>query len=116
MLTAMGFPEPAATRALQETNGDAERAADWLMMRMDSIDSLLPNAMPSLPPLTDGSGKYELVAFVSHMGRNTGSGHYVCHIKREGKWVLYNDAKVALSQKTPFGHGYLYFYQRKADA
>eukprot|EP00959_Pyramimonas_sp_CCMP1952_P424179 8884723-Pyramimonas_sp.AAC.2 len=39
-------------------------------------------------------------------------GHYVCHIKKEGRWVLYNDEKVAVSQKPPLDLGYLYIYKR----
>ena len=37
----------------------------------------------------------------SHMGSNTACGHYVCHIKKGGRWVLFNDAKVAASESTP---------------
>lgn len=33
------------------------------------------------------SSGYELFAFISHMGASTMSGHYVCHIKKEGRWV-----------------------------
>ena len=49
---------------------------------------------------------------VSHIGKNTGSGHYVAHIKRDGKWVIYNDEKVALSENPPLQHAYLYLFQR----
>lgn len=31
---------------------------------------------------------YELFAFISHMGASTMSGHYICHIKKEGRWVV----------------------------
>lgn len=30
---------------------------------------------------------YELFAFISHMGTSTMSGHYVCHIKKEGRYA-----------------------------
>ena len=63
-------------------------------------------------PLKDGSSRYKLVAFISHMGTSTCVGHYVCHILREGRWVIYNDEKVALSEKTPKKLGYLYLYER----
>lgn len=33
----------------------------------------------------DGPGKYELVGFISHLGANLGCGHYVCHVKKEGR-------------------------------
>ena len=67
----------------------------------------------SSPNLTNGTPKYELQAFISHMGTSTLVGHYVCHIKREGSWVIFNDNKVALSEKPPKGLGYLYLYKRK---
>ena len=62
--------------------------------------------------LSDGSPRYKLAAFISHMGTSTNVGHYVCHILKEGRWVIYNDEKVALSEKTPKKLGYLYMYER----
>lgn len=56
--------------------------------------------------------EYKLVAFISHMGTSTMVGHYVCHIKKEGRWVIYNDEKVALSEHPPRDLAYLYLYQR----
>jgi ubiquitin carboxyl-terminal hydrolase 5/13 len=46
------------------------------------------------------------------MGSSTQTGHYVCHIKKDGQWIMFNDAKVALSEETPKDMGYLYFYER----
>ena len=47
------------------------------------------------PPKTlDGPGKYTLLGFVSHMGASTAAGHYVAHIRKDGRWVIYNDEKV----------------------
>jgi ubiquitin carboxyl-terminal hydrolase 5/13 len=46
------------------------------------------------------------------MGSNTACGHYVCHIKKDGRWVLFNDEKVALSEKPPMDLGYMYFFKR----
>lgn len=45
-LTAMGFSEPRATRALRATGADAEAAANWLFERMDdaSLDAPLDDA------------------------------------------------------------------------
>lgn len=61
--------------------------------------------------LLDGPGKYELVAIVSHIGSNTACGHYVAHVKKDGLWYIFNDEKVALSEKLPIGHGYMYLYR-----
>ena len=65
------------------------------------------------------AGKFELVGFISHVGKSTGSGHYVCHLRKvipgqEAKglqWVIHNDRKVAVSQNPPRAHGYLYLYR-----
>jgi ubiquitin carboxyl-terminal hydrolase 5/13 len=62
--------------------------------------------------LEDGEGKYKLVGLVSHIGKNTGSGHYVAHLKKDDKWVIFNDEKVALSETPPTQHAYLYLFQR----
>ena len=111
--------------ALTETNGAADRAADWLFSHMDDLDGAIARLQSSqsagsgeaVEPkleLEDGEGKYEMVGMISHIGKNTGSGHYVAHIKRKetGKWVIYNDEKVALSENPPIQHAYLYLFQR----
>jgi uncharacterized UBP type Zn finger protein len=56
--------------------------------------------------------EYQLLAFVSHMGSSTHAGHYVAHIKKDGRWVIFNDNKVAISGQPPKDMAYLYFYQR----
>jgi len=60
----------------------------------------------------DPKGRYRLKAIISHMGSNTGCGHYVCHIRKDGRWVLFNDEKVAASEDLPKDLGYLYLYER----
>ncbi|VDO87440.1 unnamed protein product [Heligmosomoides polygyrus] len=61
---------------------------------------------------SDGSGKYRLVAFISHMGSSPHSGHYVAHVKKDDRWILFNDEKVAISQNPPRQLAYLYLFQR----
>lgn len=46
------------------------------------------------------------------MGANTSCGHYVAHVRKNGRWVLFNDEKVAASHAPPKELGYLYFYRR----
>ncbi|KAL6782136.1 hypothetical protein ACKKBF_B10800 [Auxenochlorella protothecoides x Auxenochlorella symbiontica] len=117
-LTGMGFTPAAASAALQACAGDVERAADWLFSRMDSLAELESaevrdsEATPLASRVRDGPGEYELSAFISHMGANTACGHYVCHIKKGGRWVLFNDEKVAASSTPPTELGYLYVYRR----
>eukprot|EP00967_Tisochrysis_lutea_P126693 scaffold214591_cov21-Tisochrysis_lutea.AAC.1 len=40
----------------------------------------------SYSAVVDGPGEYELVGFVSHMGSNTACGHYVAHIRVDGRF------------------------------
>jgi uncharacterized UBP type Zn finger protein len=49
---------------------------------------------------TSYSGKYELIGIVSHLGRNTDHGHYVCHLKKENQWIFFNDEKVLSSSSS----------------
>lgn len=66
-----------------------EQAADWALSNPDELETLLlqseiamtnksstdaennSNQTSSGPPLSDGSSKYELFAFISHMGKST---------------------------------------------
>ena len=54
-----------------------------------------------------------ILAFVTHLGKNTGHGHYVCHIKKQEKWIYYNDNKVAISEEPPIHKGYIYILKNK---
>ncbi len=123
LVTNLGcFTADQVRFALQECGGQADRAADWLFSHMDDLDgaiaSLQSKQSSSNSPSTnsstveDGDGKYTLVGIVSHIGKNTSSGHYVCHLKKDGKWVIFNDEKVALSESPPIPHAYMYLFQR----
>jgi len=50
---------------------------------------------------------------VSHMGANTACGHYVCHLRKDGQWAIFNDEKVAVSENPPKELGYLYLFRRE---
>ncbi|XP_023298160.2 ubiquitin carboxyl-terminal hydrolase 5 [Lucilia cuprina] len=124
MLMSMGFDERQATKALKATDGNVERAADWIFSHADDMDvtesapvgtesNSSSSSSQRKKNARDGSGKYKLVAFISHMGTSAQVGHYVCHIKKDGQWVIFNDSKVALSQNPPKDLGYLYLYKRE---
>lgn len=108
-LMAMGFERPKCVKALRECDGDAGRAVEWMFSHPDDDGS--DEAPASVSP-QDGSGKYELVGFVSHVGKNTECGHYVAHIKKDGKWLFFNDEKVVFSQNPPRDCGHLYLYHQ----
>jgi ubiquitin carboxyl-terminal hydrolase 5/13 len=72
-----------------------------------------PNVPAAVRECRNGPSKYQLRAFISHMGSSTHSGHYVAHVLRDdGKWYIFNDEKVAISQNPPKSLGYLYLYRR----
>lgn len=122
MLMSMGFNERQAVAALKATDGNVERATDWIFSHVDSIEDTPADPVATTAAAAagstattnyrDGSGKYKLVAFISHMGTSAQVGHYVCHIRKQGEWVIYNDTKVAKSQNPPKDLGYLYLYMR----
>lgn len=123
MLIAMGFPENAAKAALTVCKNNTERAADWLIGNMDNLDAAVTEVLEasaqgqdSTPSTSfqvdDGPGLYELVGFISHMGSSTACGHYVCHLKKGGRWIIFNDESVAISEKPPRDLGFLYLYRR----
>jgi ubiquitin carboxyl-terminal hydrolase 5/13 len=130
----MGFSEVHASAALGACSGSVERAADWLFSHADDLDGAVAalsaqaggsggaalsgagDNSSSAALAVDGAGVYKLRAMVSHIGKTTGSGHYVCHaLKPVGgseRWVIFNDANVALSAQPPREHAYMYLYER----
>ncbi|GBP90293.1 Ubiquitin carboxyl-terminal hydrolase 5 [Eumeta japonica] len=109
----MGFTRPQACRALTAAEGDVARALDWIFSHADELDAAdAPPAAAPVDAARDGPEKYKLVAFISHMGTSTMVGHYVCHLLHDGRWVIFNDNKVALSENPPKDLGYLYLYER----
>lgn len=121
-LLAMGIDVTQAITALKMCNNDAQRAIEYIF-DPDSVNSREPKqnlTVATRPdPLKmklfwpDNQPKiYQLKAFISHMGPSTMCGHYVCHIKKEERWYIFNDNKVALSENPPKELGYLYFYER----
>jgi ubiquitin carboxyl-terminal hydrolase 5/13 len=148
-LTDMGFDAERAAHALRVSGGNADRAADWLFSH---VDEPLPDAAAAAAAAGGGApavsapvraadaapnarGRYSLLGFISHMGSNTASGHYVAHIRKAGvaradgagagvgagvgagsgagpEWLIFNDAKVAFSAEPPLDSGYMYLYAR----
>ncbi|KAJ3052533.1 hypothetical protein HK097_006099 [Rhizophlyctis rosea] len=115
-LMDMGFTKEQAARALKETGNDMNRAVDWLFSHADSFPadegsggSAAASAAPDNRP-----AKYHLSSFISHKGTSTHAGHYVVHIKRDGRWVLYNDNKVVEvpNVESAIGEAYIYVFQR----
>ena len=114
IICAMGFSSKHARKALKKCDNNLERAADWVFSHATELDEEEEEGSSmGGSEIPDGSGKYRLKAFISHMGTSTACGHYVCHIRHgEDKWVLYNDEKVALSVTPPRDMAYIYLFER----
>jgi ubiquitin carboxyl-terminal hydrolase 5/13 len=122
MLMDMGFTRSQAIGGLRACDGNVERAVDYLFSHPEVDDSTGTAGSTSGPveevEEVDGKpAKYALKAFISHRGTSTHAGHYVSHIKKEDKWVLFNDEKVVLVPESEIenaaGEGYIYFYERQ---
>ncbi|KAL1516576.1 hypothetical protein ABEB36_000474 [Hypothenemus hampei] len=111
-IVSMGFTPEQARKALKNTDNNLERAMDWIFSHSEDMDVEEPDTVSQQKKFRDGTGKYKLIAFISHMGTATAAGHYVTHILKDGQWVIFNDSKVALSENPPKDLGYLYFYER----
>ncbi|KAL0320716.1 UNVERIFIED_CONTAM: Ubiquitin carboxyl-terminal hydrolase 14 [Sesamum radiatum] len=115
-LISFGFDEEIARKALQASGGDIEKATEWIfnppsgITNMDTTPSSSGTEVDAALP--DGQGRYRLIGLVSHIGTSTHCGHYVAHIYKDGRWVIFNDDKVGVSKNPPIDMGYLYFFER----
>jgi len=111
-----GFSKNWVLEALRNTNGDPDRATDWLFSHEEPTESQQQKQQGNEIKVShddkNAPGRYTLFAFITHMGASPLSGHYVAHIKHGDKWVIFNDSKVAESQDPPSKMAYLYFYRR----
>ena len=126
-LINMGFEKKKAIAALKLCNGNVNNAVEALFSnpnlgeddndvnmeekkeeKMDLVDD---------KNINDGNGSlYNLYGYITHLGKNTDHGHYVCHIRQEGnKWTYFNDSKVTLWEEPPIKKGYIYFYRNLSN-
>lgn len=122
MLCSLGFAQVHVMAALKSCMNNSERAADWLFSHADDLESATAavtgqasatGSASNSEQFHDGVGEYELVGFISHIGKHTSHGHYVCHMKKSDGWVIFDDQKVARSESPPLDLGYIYLYHRK---
>ncbi|KAK2408454.1 ubiquitin carboxyl-terminal hydrolase [Trifolium repens] len=120
-LLSFGFQENIARKALKASGGDIEKATDWIfnnpeasVSSMDTVTSDTASSSDAVG-LPDGGGRYRLIGVVSHSGTSTLCGHYVAHVLKDGRWVIFNDNKVGASVNPPKEMGYLYFFERLHD-
>lgn len=120
---SMGFSRAHAVRALTTNKNNVEAAVDWALNTPEEETAIFNATAASSATTTtatavetsayrDGPGKYRLVALISHIGNRPSSGHYVAHIRKDDRWVIFNDEVVALSEHPPKDLAYLYIYKR----
>jgi ubiquitin carboxyl-terminal hydrolase 5/13 len=113
-LIEMGFTRSHVTRALTETDGNMDRAVDWLFSHPDQGEDVSMGRGANEVPFDQNPARYDLFAIIAHRGTSAHCGHYVAYIKKNGQWVLFNDNKVvAVPASASFtGDGYIYIYRR----
>lgn len=120
-LASMGFPADRCEYALKQTNNSADRAVEWLFSHMDDPlpSESAPVAAAAVEVVDNAPPHYQLHSAITHLGKSTSVGHYVCHLRSDdGSWVLFNDEKVSAVPTNERGVGqgmdraYLYVYQR----
>lgn len=131
-LGAMGITGPQARKALKETNGDMERAVDWVFSHPDdqgdfgdddasaAADTPMSDAPKEFAGSSELPARYSLSSIVCHKGSSIHAGHYVAFIRKqvegeaERQWVLFNDEKVvkAVDVDEMKKFAYVYFFER----
>jgi len=131
LLADMGFTYAQARKALLETDGNPERAVEWLFNHPDDTGEMdVPAGAAQTVPTSGGSttlpAVYRLKGFISHKGPSVHSGHYVAHVLmpralnamedgNEG-WVLFNDEKVVVADRASVAElkklAYMYVFEK----
>ena len=123
-LINMGFDRKKAVAALKMSNGNIANAVEFLFSNpnLGEGENNEENNKEEKMDLdekniNEGNGNlYNLYGFITHLGKNTEHGHYVCHIRQDGnKWTYFNDSKVTLWEDPPIRKGYIYLYRNNSN-
>jgi ubiquitin carboxyl-terminal hydrolase 5/13 len=123
-LMNMGFDRKKAIAALKKSGGNINNAVEFLFSNPDlGEDGNEGEKQEEKMDLDDekdinqGNGNlYNLYGFITHLGKNTDHGHYVCHIRQEGnRFTYFNDSKVTLWEDPPIKKGYIYVYRNNSN-
>lgn len=123
-LQNFGFTSVQAAGALIKFKNNLEQACDFLFGNPDfnfeqivkdnnKTDETSCQVIEEINQ--EGSPKFSLLGFITHLGKNTSSGHYVCNAKKENNWYYYNDSKVCSSIDPPIEKGYIYFFKNSKN-
>lgn len=118
-LVDAGFTKQQATKALNETENNLERAFDWILSHSDTTEKDLVTSFPvSKDDKASASTQYRLASFISHKGPSIHCGHYVAHVlyKPSGLWIMFNDEQVVVADPQPPAlaaeKAYVFIYER----
>ncbi|KAJ5913458.1 hypothetical protein N7504_002341 [Penicillium tannophilum] len=122
----MGIEASRARQALSATDGDVNRALDWVFTHPDEGLEDSQDGIKDKQSQQDSTGydglpaRYQLQSIVCHKGTSVHAGHYVAVIRKvlPGQsalsWVMFNDEKVVrfedLDQMKKTA--YMYFFTR----
>merc|ERR1712083_974302 len=98
MISDGAFSQKQIIFALKKNNNNTDTAMSYLFDNGSQLDQLIAAEESKKVGSSYNTGKpnYVLKSIISHMGKRVQSGHYVAHIKKDGKWYFFNDAKVAV--------------------
>ncbi|KAE8144286.1 hypothetical protein BDV25DRAFT_167187 [Aspergillus avenaceus] len=125
-LGEMGIDEVRAKSALAATDGDINRAIDWVFSHPDEVEDVRGDAGGNSSGQSKKVGydstpaRYKLRAIVCHKGSSVHAGHYVAFVQKALpdkpglSWVLFNDEKVVKNEdiQEMKKYAYLYFFSR----
>ena len=121
-LISMGFERKKAIAGLKKANGNVDAALNLLFSEPNlgeenQNDNNKMDLEDDKKNLNEGNDSlYNMYGFITHLGKNTDHGHYVCHIRQEGnKWTYFNDSKVTLWENPLIKKGYIYFYRNLSN-
>lgn len=123
-LSEMGIGDAHARKALAATDGDVNRALDWVFSHPDDLgedDNQNSEPQPDAretPGFSTTPARYQLQSIVCHKGSSVHAGHYVAFVRKalpgENKlsWVMYNDEKVVnvddIQEMKKFAYVYIF--------
>ncbi|KAJ5097567.1 hypothetical protein N7456_008288 [Penicillium angulare] len=123
-LGEMGIEVARAQRALSATDGDVNRALDWVFSHPDEEtpqeDSKDEQPKGAPHGYSDLPAQYNLRSIVCHKGTSVHAGHYVAVIRKtlsdkaDPSWVMFNDEKVVKFEELDQmkQSAYMYFFTR----
>ncbi|GAB65252.1 ubiquitin carboxyl-terminal hydrolase a [Plasmodium cynomolgi strain B] len=95
-IVSMGVNKDVAMASLLINKNDLQKSIDYIFSNLDVLTETKCAAIVNRNKCEDGLANYELVASIVHMGSNANSGHYICYIKDDSQWYVYNDNKIGL--------------------